>query len=213
MTDEAARDSIRFRDPDTDVVFDTDVIVTVEHDDHTYALLTPTHTLVELYVVDEDGDGAAPIDEAGYKLIRNDVEKAVAEWGSKITSIGPFWQISPEPPDEVYDDAEIIDMKVDGEAEGDTETHVLLLEFDTGSTKYWLLESEAPLIWPVELDGDEARPLEDEELERIEPKFQAELATLAHELEAEDDEDDYEDDDDDDEEVIEHNNADGKTDA
>jgi len=169
-----------------------DVLVDFEQDGRTYALLTHPVPVVHVLTVegdgeDEDGElelGEVEPDQLGD--LRRHVNDAIKDWGVRLEERGPDLVLSAEIPEEAYDPDQVIEL----ETEDGPEDFFLLSEIDTGGTVYWLVAPEIPPLFPVELAEGGARPLEDEELERLEQRFREELAAQGYasdETEIEDD--------------------------
>ena len=145
-----------------------EVVVELEVDDHVFALLTPAVPIIHVAALEAQGDDEeeedlVEVDDETLKRLTPHVEEALSTWKMKVAPAGEWTVLSrPLPPDLVEAaDHIMVDM------EGEEEEFLLLTEVDVGDAVYCVLAPATPEYWAVEVKGNEARLLEDDELEKI----------------------------------------------
>lgn len=175
----APRRLLKVRDEDTGDLMDMEVFIEIDFEEHTYALITSPVPMVHLFEVARDGDqdsgeALSEVDDATFNLLRKDINEHLKQWGVTIEMHGTELRLSDELPEQVYADSPLLEI----DAEEEAETFMQLFELDRGDKLYWLMLPTPPPLYPVELVGDEARFLEDEELERLQPIFDEALEDI-----------------------------------
>lgn len=171
---------VTLRDEETGVVEDMDVIVEFAKDDREYGLITPlAQTLRVVRVEDEDELDLEEIEsEEALEGLLPAINDALKPFGVQARRHGPRLALEGELPDEVHEQGEEITVDADDEPE----SLLKIGELDADGATYWLLLPLEMELLPVELAGDEARPLGDEELEALDELFEEALADLDEQM-------------------------------
>ncbi len=155
-----------------------------EKDGHKYAVLTPHETVVKILqeIPDEDADeedddvecfSLEELEPEEYKAIQRHVSDALKPWNCQITVRADEFILEGEPPEEFFerdDMEEPIDVQTD---DGEEDTYIVLQRIDTGDKQYLIIMPEDPELYPAEMLGpDKARRLNDDELEKLQSKFE-----------------------------------------
>lgn len=173
MSEPLPRRVVTFIDDETDAQIPMEVYLEVDVEDHNYALLIPVDVPVEVYrTVDEDGaDALDPVEADELAELRKHVSDALKQWKIKVEIRGDVMYLVGDPPDDFFEDCEMIEVDTD---EG-PEDYVVIVQIETGEVTYLVTTPVVPDLQPVELDGDKARPLTDDELADLEETFRAAL--------------------------------------
>lgn len=183
---------IEFADPELGVTLPMEVMVELEKDGKTFALLTPSRP--EVMIVREDGESGedeegelTELDAEAFATISKHVREALKPLGLAVEAFGEILLLTDEVPVEFFEDFEAIRINY----EHGEEDVPILQEIDTGEETYLILLPEMPLTQPVELleDGS-ARALSDEEYAPLEESFREALSDLLESEEAADEEGD-----------------------
>ncbi|MCK6570436.1 DUF3727 domain-containing protein [Myxococcota bacterium] len=170
----AERRIVQVREADDVEPMDMEVFLELDHDGKTYALITSPVPTVVLFEVDEGGDEEAgealnEADDETFDALRNDINDFLKQWNISIARHGTELRLSDELPEEVYADSPM--LEIDSGEDDEPDSFLQLGEFDRGDKQYWLLMPTPPHLFAVELVGDTARFLEDEEIETLQPLF------------------------------------------
>jgi hypothetical protein len=182
----AERRIVKVREEDDAEPMDMEVFLELDHDGRTYALITSPVPTVVLFEVDEAGNEEAgeslnEADDATFDALRNDINDFLKQWGISIARHGTELRLSDELPEEVYADSPM--LEIDSGDEDEPDSFLQLGEFDRGDKQYWLLMPTPPHLFAVELVGDDARFLEDEEIETLQPLFDEAMEEIDDECE------------------------------
>ena len=185
----AERRIVQVRDEESDEAMDMEVFLELDHDDRTYALITSPVPTVVLFEVDSEGDEEAgetlnEADDDTFAALRSDINDFLKQWNVTIQRVGSELRLSDELPEEVYADSPPLEIEA-GEDE-DPDTFLQLAEFDRGDKQYWLLMPSPPHLFAVELNGEQARFLADEELEALQPLFDEAMEGIEEDHECDD---------------------------
>ncbi|MFN3197821.1 MAG: hypothetical protein ACE366_05320 [Bradymonadia bacterium] len=181
---------LKLVDADVGLDLDTQVVVEVEFEDRTFAILTPATPEVILFK--EISEGALEeLDREAVLAMRKDIDYALGNFNLKISPQGEFFYLSGEPGEEAFSEAEVIEIP--GDDEDEAEHLIVLVELDTGKDKFLLTTSMNPDMYIAEIADDAARLVKDEaELERLEKllepiieQLDAGIAELEAEIEGE----------------------------
>ena len=151
-----------------------EVYLEVELETQTFALLIPldlpVHVVREL---EADGQAALePVAPEALPTMRKHIADALKPMGIGAELHGDELFLVGDPPDDFFDDCEMIEVRTDE----DEEEYALVLELDTGDEQFLVLTPMVPDLFPAELVSDgEARPLTDAELSRLEDTFREAL--------------------------------------
>lgn len=162
-----------------------EVFLEVDHDGKTYALITSPLPTVVLFEVDDQGDEEAgeslnEADPETFQALKKDINEFLKQWNVTISQEGSELRLSDELPEEVYADSPM--LEIDSGDDDEPDSFLQLGEFDRGDKQYWLLMPSPPHLFAVELTGDDARYLDDEELEALQPLFDQAMEGLDEEF-------------------------------
>lgn len=160
-----------------------EVYLEVDVEDRNYALLIPVDLPVEVYrTIDEDGvDALDPVEHEELAGLRKHIADALKQWKIKVDLRSDGLYLVGDPPDDFFEDCETIEVDTD---EG-PEDFLVVVQIETGDMTYMVTTPVVPDLQPVELDGDRARPLDDDELADLEETFRAALQQFDEEDEEE----------------------------
>lgn len=164
-----------------------EVYLELEVDDRDYALLVPVDLAVEVYrTVDADGDDLLePVEPEELAGLRKHVTDALKGWKVKAEIRGAEMYLVGDPPDDFFEDCEMIEVDTD---EG-PEDFVVIVQLETGDETFLVTTPVVPDLQPAQLvDEKTARGLSDDELADLEETFRAALKQFEEE-DAEDAED------------------------
>lgn len=169
---------VTLRDEATGEQLDMEVVVEVEVEGREYALLTPLDPTVRLVRLEGEDEETADLEEVddpdALKDMQSAINDALKPLGVRVRRRGGRYALEGELPEEVYDDAD----EVTAEADDEEEDFLKIAELDSGAARYWLLLPLELELHAVELKGDQARELEDDELEALHETFEAALEGL-----------------------------------
>jgi hypothetical protein len=139
-------------------------------DGHDYALLTPVDTPVCLVRLEDDaepeviesGDAAAPILSVA-DVVLQEHDLTLIRSAVTLTVNGELDEPDPDELDE------------DDEGDDESETYELLVSFLVDEVEYGLYIPLDPFFVVARINGAEARLVEGEEFERIQPRIEAEI--------------------------------------
>ncbi len=182
----AERRIVQVRDEEGTEPMDMEVFLELDHEDRTYALITSPVPTVVLFEVDSQGDEDAgealnEADDDTFVALKNDINDFLKQWNVSISQVGTELRLSDELPEEVYADSPM--LEIDSGEDDEPDSFLQLGEFDRGDKQYWLLMPTPPHLFAVELKGDSARFLDDEELETLQPMFDEAMEGLDEEFE------------------------------
>ena len=138
----------------------------IEVDGKTLGLLIPHHdepivTILHTKSNDEDAE-LAEFEPEDFPKVSKEIQKALSEWGCKIVVRADEFVILGDPPEEFWNEYEIIEVETDA---GDDELWVLM-EIDTGEDVYLIVTASLPPIFTTEIfEDDTARSLSDAQVE------------------------------------------------
>lgn len=162
---------VHLHDADTDSTLETEVFIEIELDDKVYALLTPTKPVITVMRAtegDDDEDGELEeLELEEFAALREHFVKALAPFGVTIVEEGGELLLEGETDEEFYEDCEVLDVETDN---GDDEL-LVLVRVETGAEVFLVATPSVPAMYPVELVGDDARLLSQEELEQMHDIF------------------------------------------
>ncbi len=152
-----------------------EVYIELEIDDREYALLFPVDIPTDLLRIVEK-DQLEPVDDVELPGLIKDVNSYFRGKGLKASLQDGAVVLKGEPPEDFFDDCEILTGMSQSEEE---EEFAVLLELDTGEERILLLTPVVPALTPAELlVGDSARTLNDEEWGQLEETFHAALEAV-----------------------------------
>ena len=172
-TDLEPRRIVALREDETSI--DMEVYLEVEIDDHVYALLVPADLSVDLVKVTEsDGEESLePVDVKVVEALASDINDALKAWQMKFLLQDGEAILRGDPDEAFYADCETVEVDTE---DGDSEDFVVLLELATGDCTYLLLTAMTPELIAAELVSEnEARSLDDDELQELEEIFREAL--------------------------------------
>ncbi len=182
----AERRIVKVKDEETAEMVEMEVFLEIDNDGHTYALITSPLPNVVLFEVEDGGDEDSgeslnEADDGTFAALRGQINDFLKPWGVTVSRVGSELRLSDELPEEVYADSPMLEI----EAEDEPESFLQLAELDQGDKQYWLLMPSPPHLYAVELNGDDARYLDDEELESLQPLFDEAMEEIDDEFEGE----------------------------
>ena len=172
-TDLEPRRIVALREDDTSI--DMEVYLEVEIDDHVYALLVPADLSVDLVKVTENNgeESLEPVESKVIEGLTSDINDALKAWQMKFLLQDGEAILRGDPDEAFYADCETVEVDTE---DGDSEDFVVLLELATGESTYLLLTAMTPELIAAELVSDnEARSLDDDELQELEEIFREAL--------------------------------------
>ena len=152
-----------------------EVYLEVEIDDHVYALLVPADLSVDLVKVTENNgeESLEPVESKVIEGLTSDINDALKAWQMKFLLQDGEAILRGDPDEAFYADCETVEVDTE---DGDSEDFVVLLELATGESTYLLLTAMTPELIAAELVSDnEARSLDDDELQELEEIFREAL--------------------------------------
>lgn len=170
----AERRIVKVKDEEGAEPMDMEVFLELDHEGRTYALITSPVPTVVLFEVDgsadeEAGESLNEADDETFGALKNDINEFLKQWNVTISQVGTELRLSDELPEEIYADSPM--LEIDSGEDDEPDSFLQLGEFDRGDKQYWLLMPTPPHLFAVELKGDDARYLDDEELETMQPLF------------------------------------------
>ena len=155
-----------------------EVVVEIDHEDHTYALLTPAEPVV-MILRENTGDEAAPLESlepSDYQEVKKHIQDALIHHNVRVEVKGNEFLLVGEPNESFYSECDIMDLD-----EGDTTSeYLVLVEVDDAQYKYLVVMSIEPALYPGLLVSEsEARLLDDNELQKVEALFSEVLSEWA----------------------------------
>jgi len=155
-----------------------EVYIELEIETREYALLFPVDIPTDLLRVVEK-DQLEPVDDVELPALIKDVNSYFRGNGLKAKLQDGAVVLKGEPPEDFFDDCEIITGMSQTEEE---EEFAVILELDTGDERILLLTPVVPSLTPAELlVGDSARTLDDEQWGQLEDTFHAALEAVEDE--------------------------------
>jgi hypothetical protein len=142
-------------------------------DGQDYALLTPVDTPVCLVRIAPDEDGEDEVIEAldGAESILSAAEVVLQEHDLTLVRSAVTLTVSGE-----LEEHELEDLDEEAEAEGEeTDLYEMLIQFRADGQDYGLYIPLDPFFVVARLEGSEARLVEGEEFDRVQPRIEAEL--------------------------------------
>lgn len=171
MSEELAERYVQMLDDETGESLTMQVVAEIEYDDRTYGLLIPAVTLVQVLVENDDDLRELEIEE--FAAIKPEIDKALGEWGLSVAVQAGEYVLEGEEPEDLYEDC---DSFIDEEAD---EEYFIIAEVDTGDQLYLVSVKAVPNMFPVEIvDEDNARSLNDDEMQRMHDVFQEAIQVL-----------------------------------
>lgn len=155
-----------------------EVVIEIEHEQNTYVLLTPSEPVVMILKEDTTQEDApleslAPSDFVG---IQKNIQDALIEHNVRVEVKSDEFTLVGEPNESFYADCDVMEL----EDEGGSNEYLVLVEVDDGGSKYLVVMSIEPSLYPGLLTSEEeARLLTDEELESVESLFSEVLSEWA----------------------------------
>lgn len=176
MSEELAERYVQMLDEPTGESLEMQVVAEIEYDDRTYGLLISATTLVQVLVDNDDELRELETDE--FAGVKGEIDKALSEWGLSVEVQAGEYVLVGEEPEDLYEDC---DTFVDEEADDE---YFIIAEVDTGDATFLVSVKAVPNMFPVEfIDQDNARSLNDDELQRLHDVFQEAIQVLGEEME------------------------------
>lgn len=138
-------------------------------DGHDYALLTPVDTPVCLFRLSDDDDPELIDTVDATEPILSVADVVLQEHDLTLVRSAVTLTVSGE-----LDEPEPEDLD-DEDADDDSETYELLVSFLVDEQEYGLYIPLDPFFVVARMEGSEARLVEGEEFERVQPRIEAEL--------------------------------------
>ncbi len=187
MTDDILpRRLVSYRDGEK--AAEMEVYLDLDIEGRTYALLVPAD--MELHVVrasfeDEDSPQFEKLADGELAGLQKNLDDAFKAWKLKTRIEDNRIYLVGEPTEDFYDDYPIVQVK---DEDNEEEDYAVVLELDDGHNHYAVLTIVYPEFTPVELDGDTARRLTDDELLALEETFNEAAIALQLAMDMEDEE-------------------------
>lgn len=142
----------------------------IQLDGHDYALLTPVDTPVCLFRLSDDEDpelietleATEPVLSVA-DVVLQEHDLILVRSAATLTVSGELEEPDPD------------DIEAEDEGDEDSETYELLVSFMVDDQEYGLYIPLDPFFVVARIDGGEARLVEGEEFDRIQPRIEAEL--------------------------------------
>jgi hypothetical protein len=160
---------------DGDSAVDMEVYIELEVDGRSYALLFSTEIPVHVVrtVNDEGEDMLDPISDEELIAIQRELDDSLKPWGVRLALGADEVRLVGEPSEDFLDDCAHIQVRSE---DGDEEHYAVVVELDSGNEHLLVITPLIPDLTPVELVGDKARRLEDDELSQLEEIFHMALS-------------------------------------
>ena len=163
-----------------DVEFDVEVLVELEDEEATYALVTPLYPIIDIACVEGDEQLRDLEPDEVTKIWKHLIDALKPHGLKPLQSAGDIL-LQGTASEDFYESCDMIDLVT----ENGTEQWLEVIRLETGDTTYVVLTPLTPIMYGVELNDDKGRLLEDDELEQLHDEFSLALADMF-----DDDEDD-----------------------
>ena len=156
-----------------------EVMFEVEQDGVTYALLTPAEPVV-LILKQDLLDQDTPLESLGvsdFDAVKQNIQNALIKYGAKIEVKGDEFVLVGELDERIYGDCDMMELEEDG----DVHEYLIIVTVDDATHHHFVALAIEPPIYAGKIIGEEARPLNDQELSGVEELLSQELLRLAEE--------------------------------
>ena len=154
-----------------------EVVLELEVEGNLYALFTPAQPLVNI-LCEDMVDEEAPLEELEPEAFKGDVkhhiQSALRELEVSVEVRADEFILMGELKEEVYEQSEVIELE--GDAEGENKEYLVIMEVEDAMKRYLISLAMEPEIYAGEILADnQARLLNDDELQRYQSHFEAAL--------------------------------------
>ena len=156
-----------------------EVMFEVEQDGVTYALLTPAEPVVLILkqdLLDQDTP-LESLDVSDFDAVKQNIQNALIKYGAKIEVKGDEFVLVGELDERIYGDCDMMELEEDG----DVHEYLIIVTVDDATHHHFVALAIEPPIYAGKIVGEEAHPLNDQELSGVEELLSQELLRLAEE--------------------------------